>query len=95
MAKLHRFVSRSPGDWALKKVVGKKTYDDIHPIGTSMVQQANAADAAEKAAADAANQPTIPLPDEEELARIRRRRTRRGTGRESTILSDSDTFGPA
>lgn len=36
----------------------------------------------------------IPLPDEEELARIRRRRAAsRGGGRSSTVLSE-DRFGP-
>lgn len=46
-------------------------------------------------------QPVIPLPDEEAIARIRRRRAaQRGVGRSSTILAsdgsanNSDTFGP-
>lgn len=38
--------------------------------------------------------PAIPLPDEEEIARIRRRRATRTGGRASTILSDNETFGP-
>ena len=40
--------------------------------------------------------PAIPLPDEENIARIRRRRAaQRGGGRDSTQLtSDNQTFGP-
>lgn len=93
MAKLHKLVQKTTGERALKAVVGQDTYDQLHPIGTSMVQQDDAAKAAEQAAADAASKPTIPLPDEEELARIRRRRAaRRGGGRDSTQLT-TDVFG--
>ena len=95
MAKLHRFVSNtSISQKLLKSAVGQNTYDQLHPIGSSLVQQDDAAKAAEAAAADAASKPAIPLPDEEELARIRRRRAARRTGgRDSTILTGDDTFG--
>lgn len=94
MANLHRLVKKTTGERALQAVVGEKTYDQLHPIGTSMVQQDDAAKAAEEAASDAAAQPAIPLPDEEELARIRRRRAARRTGgRDSTVLTGDDTFG--
>lgn len=96
MAKLHRAVKKySIGENVLRKVVGDKTYDEIHPLGTSMVQQDDAAKAAEQAAADAQNKPVIPLPDEEALARMRRRRAQRTTGRDSTMLAGPETFGPS
>ena len=42
----------------------------------------------------AEDEQAIPLPDEEELARIRRRRAAgRGGGRSSTVMSE-DRFGP-
>jgi hypothetical protein len=96
MGKLYRSHSKyTISGNALKAAVGKKTYDEIHPIGAGVEQQENAAKAAEQAAEDAASKPTIPLPDEEELARIRRRRAARRTGgRDSTILAGDDTFGP-
>lgn len=40
-------------------------------------------------------EPPIPLPDEEELNRFRRRRAARRTGgRSSTVLANDETFGP-
>jgi len=94
MANLHRLVKKTTGERALRAVVGENTYDQLHPLGTSMVQQDDAAKAAEQAASDAASKPAIPLPDEEELARIRRRRAARRTGgRDSTILTGDDSFG--
>ena len=96
MANIHRFASRSLSQTAIRRVVGQDTYNQFHPIGTALVQQDNAAKAAEQAATDAANQPAIPLPDEEQLARIRRRRAQRYSGRDSTVLTGaSDTFGPS
>lgn len=96
MSKLYRSHSKyTISGNALKAAVGKKTYDEMHPIGAGIEKQEQAADAAEQAAADAAGKPAIPLPDEEELARIRRRRAARRTGgRDSTILAGEDTFGP-
>jgi hypothetical protein len=41
--------------------------------------------------------PAVPMPDEEDLQRARRRSTRsqmQRSGRSSTILSDSDRLGP-
>lgn len=95
MAKLHKLVKNTPGEKLGRAVVGEKTYDEFHPVGTSMVQQDDAAKAAEQAVADVASKPTIPLPDEDELARIRRRRAARRTGgRDSTVLTGDDAFGP-
>jgi hypothetical protein len=43
---------------------------------------------------DGAGGPVIPLPDEEELERVRRKRAaRRAGGRASTVLSDDDRLG--
>ncbi len=96
MAKLHRQVKKySVGERVQQAALGDETYNQLHPIGTSMVQQEDAAKAAEAAAATEASKPAIPLPDEEELARIRRRRAARRTGgRDSTILAGDETFGP-
>lgn len=82
-----------PGAVVQKALIGEENFDTLHPIASGMEQQYDAAKAAEAAAFEAENKPAIPLPDEEELARIRRRRARRGGGRESTQLA-SETFGP-
>lgn len=84
----------------------KKTWDDVmegsqqmgESIGLGSVtgesdktkrRQARAA-----AALDAANQP-IPMADEEEIKRNKRRaNASRGGGRASTILTDGDRLGP-
>jgi hypothetical protein len=90
MASLHRKAKKiSIG----RRIFGDKTFDDFHPYGTQMVAQDDAIKASERAAAEAANQPVIPLPDEEELARIRRRKNR-GGGRAATVLtSDEERLG--
>lgn len=90
LGRVHKFASNSLSQRALRSVFGKKTYDSLHPLGTQGV----AALDLEKAAAQPAT--VIPLPDEDQLARIRRRRaSQRGGGRDSTQLVDSSqTFGP-
>lgn len=95
MGKLYRSHSKyTLSGNALRGALGKKTYDEIHPLGAGIEQQEKAADAAGQAAQDAANEKAIPLPDEDELARLRRRRAAKRTGgRDSTVLA-SDTFGP-
>lgn len=97
MGKLHKTVKKySLGSRAAQAIIGKDTYESLHPLG----EQAEAAYDAKKASAKALKEaetnppPVIPLPDEEEIARARRRRNaRRGGGRASTILSDSDRLG--
>lgn len=88
MAKLHKLHSQVTFSGRLsKKVLGKKTYDEMHPIGTAMVQ----------ASAPVPETPVVPMPDEEDLRRARRRSSAsqmRRSGRSSTILSDSDQLGP-
>jgi hypothetical protein len=93
MGKLRKVWKKTdPSQLLIRKTLGDKTYDDLSPMGASMEQQYDAAKAAEAAAEEEENKEAIPLPDEEELARIRRRKTRRGTGRDSTVLSQ-DSFG--
>lgn len=70
-----------------------KNFEDIHFIGSEVESAYDARVEAEAAAEAEANKPVMPIPDEQELARIRRRRARRDTGRASTILTDSDRFG--
>jgi hypothetical protein len=89
MAKLHKLHSKITFSGRVsKKVLGDKTYDEIHPIGTAAVEAAKPPPPPPAA---------IPMPDEEDINRARRRsRTSQGqrTGRASTILSDSDRLGP-
>lgn len=88
MAKKH-----SPGQKLKRKLMGDKTYDSLHFLGTAAEQQYDATKAAEKAVKEAENEPVIPLPDEEEIARVNRRRSRRNTGRASTIMTDYEGLG--
>jgi hypothetical protein len=82
----------NPIDGGIDKLQ-QDTFDDTHPLGTEVENQYDARKEAEAAATAEANKPVIPLPDEEELARVRRRRSRRGTGRSSTVLTDQERFG--
>lgn len=73
-----------------RAVLGDKNYDSVHFLGAPMMKARQATKAAEKAAKQAqidADKPAIPLPDEEELARLRRRRGS-GGGRAATVLTD-------
>jgi hypothetical protein len=82
-----------PSQLLIRKAVGDKNYDQLSPYGASMEMQYDAAKAAQKQAEEIEQKDAIPLPDEEELARIRRRRARSG-GRDSTTLSGRETLGP-
>lgn len=92
-----KFRKINPIDGAIDKLQ-TKTMDDTHPIGAHMEKQQDAIDEAKRAATAAANEPAIPLPDEEEIRRNRRRGTAsRGGGRASTILTsggERERFGP-
>lgn len=94
MGRLHKNVRKySLGQKAGDAILGKKTMDDIHVMGGSAEAAYDANKASEKAIKEAANQPVIPMADEEELERVRRRRNaRRSGGRASTVLTD-ETFG--
>jgi hypothetical protein len=73
--------------------LGNKLFgDSSQPIGQMFEKQYDATKAAERQASAIANEPAIPLPDEEELARQRRRKSR-GGGRASTVLTDDDKLG--
>lgn len=96
MGKLHKNIKKYSLSQKLeRKVLGKKTYDSAHFLGTSAEAAYDARKDAERAAADAANQPIMPIADEEELQRSRKKRlARRNRGRASTILaSESETLG--
>lgn len=90
MAKLHKSVqAHSPSQNLLRSTLGQKTYDQFHPIGTSLV----------KAATPPPTPAAIPLPDEEAIQRAKRKATAAQlgrTGRASTILTDNttDRLGP-
>jgi predicted nucleic acid-binding protein len=100
MGSLHKKLRKySPGAMLEQAVLGRKTFDQLHPLGTQAEVAYDAANAAEKALEEVEQvdqaKPVAPLPDEEELARIRRRRARKSGGRSSTILSDDETLGGA
>lgn len=82
MSKLHKLTRKFEiGEILQRKVLGKQTYKELHPIGTQL-------EAAAKPAAAPA-----PLPDEEAIRRSQRKLlgARAGrTGRASTVLSDGD-----
>lgn len=96
MAKLHSNVKKyDPTQKLLRKTLGDKNYDKAHFLGTSAVASRDARKAAERAARDAANEPIMPIADEEELRRNKKKMlSRKNRGRASTILaSDSETLG--
>lgn len=96
MGKLHKTIKKyDPSQKLERKILGEKNYDSLHPLGTAAVAARDARKAAERAATDAANQPIMPIADEEELARSRKKMlSRKNRGRASTILaSDSETLG--
>lgn len=94
MGSLHKKAKKGLAGSIVRGIVGEKTFDDFHPLGTQYEQQYDATKAAEQAAKDVANQKAIPLADEDALERERRRRNsgRRG-GRASTVLTDDDRLG--
>lgn len=94
MGKLHK---KWRGASLLGNVLDKKTYQDIHPIGTQAEAAYDLKKDQEKALKELEAEPAkdvIPMPDEEELARARRRRNARMRGgRASTSLAQDEGFG--
>lgn len=95
MGKLHSNVKKGLAGRAIRGIVGDKVFDQAHFLGTAAVKQRDATKAAERAQKAAADEPIMPLADEEELARAKRKGlARRNRGRASTILSsESETLG--
>lgn len=95
MGKLHKAVKKySLGSRVAQGIIGKENYESIHPLGEQAEAAYDAKKASEKALADAENEPVQVMPDEEEIARVKRRRSaRRGGGRSATVLSDADSLG--
>jgi c-di-GMP-binding flagellar brake protein YcgR len=95
MGRLHKNVRKySLGQKAGDAIIGKDNMDAIHVLGSQAEASYDAKKASEKALKDAEHEPVIPLPDEEQIERVRRRRNaRRGGGRASTVLSDSAGYG--
>jgi hypothetical protein len=90
----------SPMGSTTRAILGDKKMDEItettHPLGVQAETAYDAKRASEKALKDAEEnpEPVVPLPDEEELDRVRRRRNaRRSGGRASTVLSDDSRLG--
>ena len=90
MGKLHK---------SLKKLdplyyADKKSWDQLHPLGTQAETAYDAAEASKKALKEAKDEPVIPMADEDALERERRRRNARRTGgRAATVLSDENRLG--
>jgi hypothetical protein len=95
MGKLHKKIKKySPMAQIEQKVLGKDTYDQLHPLGTQAESAYDAKVESEQALKDVEAEPVIPMADEEEIERARRRRSaRRGGGRASTVLSDDNRLG--
>lgn len=97
MGRLHKNVRKySLGQRAGDAIIGKDNMDSIHVMGSQVENAYDAKKAAEKALKDAEDnpEPVVPLPDEEELDRVKRRRNARNSGgRASTVLSDESRLG--
>lgn len=107
MGSIHKFISSKKGGIAsifsgvvppsyfLKKAIGKKNFDTLHPMGTQAEAQLDARKVSEKALKTAETETPIPLPDDEEIQRNARRAAsrRQGSGRESTFMSSNYGFG--
>lgn len=88
MGRLHKNVKKySLGSRAAQSILGKDTYESLHPLGESAEAAYDSKKASEKALKDAAEKPVIPVPDEEALERARRKRNARGGGRASTVMT--------
>jgi hypothetical protein len=98
MGSIHKKIRKySPAALAEQAVLGKETYETLHPMGTAAEAAYDAAKEAEKALEEAEKDPSkevIPMPDEEEIARQRRRKnaSRRGS-RALTDLTPDEGFG--
>ncbi len=99
MGKLHKTAQKwTLGNKAIKAVAGEDFYDSIHPLGTQSEAAYDATKAAEQALKDAQDpvkNPVIPVADEAELARQRRRRnaSRRGSTSSNIYTSDERLGG--
>lgn len=100
MGNLHKQVKKyqkySLGAKVAKGAIGEESYNSLHVLGEQAEASYDAKKDAEKALKDAEEnpEPVVPLPDEEALERVRRRRNaRRGSGRASTVLSDDARYG--
>jgi hypothetical protein len=81
----------------LSHILDKDTFDALHPMGTQAEAQYDAQKAAEKQLKEMEANPekdVIPLPDEEDIERLRRRKARRGSStRANTVFSTDEGFG--
>lgn len=105
MAKLHSNIKKLVTKTDLiqvahRKIVGEekydKTYDKFHPLGTQAVEAREAKKAAEQELADVQEEKVMPIADDEELTRAKRKALarRQSLGRSSTILGGaSETLG--
>ncbi len=105
MAKLHKGITKFSNKFDLGRLAGqavvgkdreRKLYDQGHFIGHQAEKSYDATKAAEAAAKGIADEPIMPIPDDELLARNKKKGlARRNRGRASTILGggDSETLG--
>lgn len=108
MGSIHKFITSKKGGLAslatggivppshwLKKAIGKKNFDAIHPMGTAAEGQLDSLTDSKNALKVATEEDPIPLPDDEEIQRNARRAAARktGSGRASTFMSSDYGFG--
>lgn len=84
MANVHKLLSNTVSQRGVRAVIGTKTYNKAHFLGTGLVD----------AATPTPPPAVVPMPDEEQLkVAARRRATRPRAGRASTILTSGDGQG--
>jgi hypothetical protein len=98
MGGLHKKIKKVGRNVTLWGAVDKETFDEFHPMGTQAEGAYDLKKEQEKALKDLEANPSkdvIPMADEEELERARRRRgaRMRGAGRASTALAQEEGFG--
>ena len=88
MAGVHKTIrNKFLSQRLIRGVVGDKFYDKAHFAGSALV----------KAETPTPPSPVVPMPDEEDIRRAKRRSMAtqmQRAGRTSTILSDSGRLGP-
>jgi hypothetical protein len=90
MSGFAKTVRKLPTEKLKAKLIGQKNYDKVHFAGPALIKYNDSMKPPAQVEA-----PVVPLPDEEEIKRNKRRSVAgRGGGRASTILTQEDRLGP-